>query len=115
MFYNLLFRLNISSTSFHVILSKEYVISQYMNIIMITNSICINICNFSTFCYYEQCCNKNPTYIFLSLNNYLYEIHEIKTCLLLRRKAMPNLDSILKSRGITLPTKVHIVRAWFFQ
>ena len=35
--------------------------------------------------------------------------HEIKRCLLLRRKAMTNLDSILKSRDITLPTKVHLV------
>ena len=37
--------------------------------------------------------------------------HEIKRCLLLGRKAMTNLESILKSRGITLPTKVHIVKA----
>ena len=37
--------------------------------------------------------------------------HEIKRCLLLGRKAMTNLDSILKSRGITLPTKVCIVKA----
>ena len=37
--------------------------------------------------------------------------HEIKTCLLLGRKAMTNLDSILKSRDLTLPTKVHLVRA----
>ena len=37
--------------------------------------------------------------------------HEIKRCLLLGRKAMTKLDSILKSRDITLPTKVHIVRA----
>ena len=35
--------------------------------------------------------------------------HEIKRCLLLRRKAMTNLDSILKSRDIALPTKVHLV------
>ena len=41
--------------------------------------------------------------------------HEIKRCLLLGREAMTNLDSILKSRDITLPTKVHIVKAWFFQ
>ena len=41
--------------------------------------------------------------------------HEIKRCLLLRRKAMTNLDSILKSRDITLPTKVHLVRLWFSQ
>ena len=41
--------------------------------------------------------------------------HGIKRCLLLRRKAMANLDSILKSRGITLPTKVHIVKAMVFQ
>ena len=40
--------------------------------------------------------------------------HEIKRCLLLRRKAMTNLDSILKSRGITLPTKVHLVKAMVF-
>ena len=40
--------------------------------------------------------------------------HEIKRCLLLRRKAMTNLDSILKSRDITLPTKVHLVKAMVF-
>ena len=40
--------------------------------------------------------------------------HEIKRCLLLGRKAMTNLDSILKSRDMTLPTKVHLVKAWFF-
>ena len=40
--------------------------------------------------------------------------HEIKRCLLLGRKAMTNLDSVLKSRDITLPTKVHIVKAMVF-
>ena len=40
--------------------------------------------------------------------------HEIKRCLLLRRKAMTNLDSILKSRDITLPTKVCLVKAMVF-
>ena len=40
--------------------------------------------------------------------------HEIKRCLLLGRKAMKNLDSILKSRDITLPTKVYLVRAMVF-
>jgi len=40
--------------------------------------------------------------------------HEIKRCLLLERKAMTNLDSILKSRDITLPTKVHLVKAMSF-
>ena len=40
--------------------------------------------------------------------------HEIKRCLLLGRKAMSNLDIILKSRDITLSTKVHIVKAMFF-
>ena len=40
--------------------------------------------------------------------------HEIKRCLLLGRKAMTNLDSILKSRDVTLPTKVHLVRAMVF-
>ena len=40
--------------------------------------------------------------------------HEIKRCLLLGRKAMNNLDSILKSRDITLSTKVHLLRAMVF-
>ena len=40
--------------------------------------------------------------------------HEIKRRLLLRRKVMTNLDSILKSRDITLPTKVHLVKAIVF-
>ena len=40
--------------------------------------------------------------------------HEIKRCLLLGRKAMTNLDSILQSRDITLPTKVHLVKAMVF-
>uniref|UniRef100_A0AC11E7N6 Uncharacterized protein n=2 Tax=Ovis aries TaxID=9940 RepID=A0AC11E7N6_SHEEP len=40
--------------------------------------------------------------------------HEIKRCLLLGRKVMTNLDSILKSRSITLPTKVCLVKAMFF-
>ena len=41
--------------------------------------------------------------------------HEIKRCLLLGRNFMTNLDSILKSRDITLSTKVHLVKIWFFQ
>ena len=40
--------------------------------------------------------------------------HEIKTCLLLGRKVMTNLDSILKSRHIALPTKVHLLKALVF-
>ena len=41
--------------------------------------------------------------------------HEIKMCLLIGRKAMINLDSVLKNRAITLPTNVHIVKVRFFQ
>ena len=41
--------------------------------------------------------------------------HEIKRHLLLGRKVMTNLDSIFKSRDITLPTKVCLVKLWFFQ
>ena len=41
--------------------------------------------------------------------------HEIKRHLLLGRKVMTNLDSILKSSDITLPTKVYLVKLWFFQ
>ena len=40
--------------------------------------------------------------------------HEIKRCLLIGRKVMPNLDSIFKSRDISLPTKVHLVKAMVF-
>ena len=40
--------------------------------------------------------------------------HEIKRCVLLERKAMTNIDIILKSRDITLPTKVYIVKAMIF-
>ena len=40
--------------------------------------------------------------------------HEIKRCLLLEKKAMTNLQSILKSRDITLPTKVHLVKGMIF-
>ena len=40
--------------------------------------------------------------------------HEIKRCLLLGRKVMTNLDSILKGRGITLPTKVHLIKVIVF-
>ena len=40
--------------------------------------------------------------------------HEIKRCLLLERKAITNLDSVLKSRDITLPRKVHLVKAVIF-
>ena len=52
---------------------------------------------------------KKVIYVVISCNN-----HEIKRCLLLRRKAMTNLDSILKSRDITLPTKVHLAKAMIF-
>ena len=41
--------------------------------------------------------------------------HDIKRRLLLGRKVLPNLDSILSNRDITLPTKVHLVNLWFFQ
>ena len=40
--------------------------------------------------------------------------HEIKRCLLLGKRVMTNLDSIFKSRDITLPTKVRLVKLWFF-
>ena len=40
--------------------------------------------------------------------------HEIKRCLLLGRKVMTNIDSILKSRDITLPTKIHLVKTMVF-
>ena len=40
--------------------------------------------------------------------------HEIKRCLLLERKVITNLDSILKSRDITLPTKIHLIKAMVF-
>ena len=53
-------------------------------------------------------------FIFLGSKITADYIHEIKRCLLLGRKVMINLDSILKSRDTTLPTKVHIVKAMVF-
>ena len=55
-----------------------------------------------------------PVY-FLGLQNHCrWWLHEIKRCLLLRRKVMTNLDSVLKSRDITLPAKVCLVKAMVF-
>ena len=56
-------------------------------------------------------------FIFLGLQNYCRCdcSHEIKRYLLLARKVITNLDSILKSKDITLPTKVHLVKAMVFQ
>ena len=55
---------------------------------------------------------------FLSLGSKITEAddcsHEIKRCLLLGRKAMTNLDRVLTSRDITLPTKIHVVNAMVF-
>ena len=55
---------------------------------------------------------NSETFYFLGLQNHCS--HEIKRCLLLGRKAMTNLDSILKSRDITFLTKVYLVKAMFF-
>ena len=59
---------------------------------------------------------ETVTDYFLGLQNHCrwWLQHEIKRCLLLGRKAVTNLDSILKSRDITLPTKVHPVKAMVF-
>ena len=55
---------------------------------------------------------------FLTLGSKITEAddcsHEIKRCLLLGRKAMTNLDRVLTSRDITLPTKIHVVNAMVF-
>ena len=55
---------------------------------------------------------------FISLGSKITEVndcsHEIKRCLVLGRKAMTNLDSILKNRDITLPAKVHLLEAMVF-
>ena len=60
--------------------------------------------------------NENSDFIFLDMKITADGdcSHEIKRRLLLGRKAMANLDSIFKSRDITLPTKVHLVKAMFF-
>ena len=54
---------------------------------------------------------RHAQHIEVSIHTYS---HEIKRCLLLGRKVMTNLDSILKSRDISLPTKVHLVKAMVF-
>ena len=60
----------------------------------------------------EETMENSDRLYFLGLQNHFS--HEIKRCSSLGRKAMTNLDIILKSRDITLPTKVHLVRAMFF-
>ena len=64
----------------------------------------------------EKTMKTKTDFIFLSSKVTAYGecSHEIKRRLLLGRKAMTNLDSILKSRDITLPTKVHIIKLWVF-
>ena len=59
---------------------------------------------------------KHRETLFFGLQNHCrwYCSHEIKRCFLLGRKPMTNLDSLLKSRDITLPTKFHLVKAMFF-
>ena len=59
--------------------------------------------------------NSDRLYFGRLQNHYYGECsHEIKSCLLLGRKAMMNLDSILKNRDVTLPTKVHLIKAMVF-
>ena len=58
--------------------------------------------------------NGNSETLFWGLQNHCRWWHEIKRCLLLGRKVMTNLDSILKSRDITFPTKVRLVKAMVF-
>ena len=53
-------------------------------------------------------------FIFLAPKSLHWWLHEFKSCLLLGRKAMTNLDRILKSRDVTLPTKVHLVKVMVF-
>ena len=57
---------------------------------------------------------NSDRFYFLRLLNHADCSREIKRCLLLGRKAVTNLNSIIKSRDITLPTKVHIVKAMVF-
>ena len=56
----------------------------------------------------------NTAMYILCLSKTVYHINKIKRCLLLGRKVMTNLDSILKSRDITLATKVRLVKAMVF-
>ena len=58
--------------------------------------------------------NGNSDRLFIFLGSKITADGEIKRCLLLGRKAVTNLDSILKGRDITLPTKVHLVKAMVF-
>ena len=72
---------------------------------------------FSLFSIYLTWSNNGNShrFYFLGLQNHCSDCcHEIKRCLVLGRKAMTNLDGVLKSRDITLPTKVHQVKAMVF-
>ena len=63
---------------------------------------------------YHSCLGFVCLVLFLSSFLTTTTLHEIKRCLLVERKVMTNLDSILKSRDITLPTKVRLVKAMLF-
>ena len=69
-------------------------------------------------CEYILCFRRSPVVFFLSLlaleSLLIISSNEIKRHFLLGRKVMTNLDSIFKSRDITLPTKVHLVKAMVF-
>ena len=62
----------------------------------------------------EDMIKRSPSHWPDSIPGFVYLLSLIKRCLLLGRKVMNNLDSIFKSRDITLPTKVHLVKAIFF-
>ena len=62
----------------------------------------------------KQCKQRDFIFLASKITTEGYCSHEIKRCLLLGRKVMTNLDSLLKSRDITLPKKVHLVKAIVF-
>ena len=68
-----------------------------------------------TFVKIHECTTKKMSFVIMMSKSYfIWCSHEIKRCLLLGRKVMTNLDSIFKSRDITLPTKIHLVKAMVF-
>ena len=68
-----------------------------------------------TFVKIHECTTKKMSFVIMMSKSYfIWCSHEIKRCLLLGRKVMTNLDSIFKSRDITLPTNVRLVKAMVF-
>src|SRR5574337_605114 len=101
------FKPTFSLSSFTFI--KRLFSSSSLSAIRVVSSAYLRLLIFLPAILIPACASSSPGFLMMYSAS-----HEIKRCLLLTRKVMTNLDSILKSRDITLPTKVRLVKAMVF-